>query len=248
MCDLCVQRASACKGLKRFDEAADAYNALLDALQNSNSKIKQNEEFLAEIKECYAACGREAEFEKWEAFFANLPEYVEFREATEKDLDRIEEIYGLIHDEEEAGRTNIGWQREIYPTRKTAAEALEKGTLFVAEAEGQIVAAAKIDQEQVDAYADAAWEHPVAPDEVMVLHTLVVDPTLKGKGYGSKFVLFYEEYALASGCPYLRMDTNERNAAARALYRKLDYTEVGIVSCKFNGIDVVRLVCLEKKL
>ena len=38
------------------------------------------------------------------------------------------------------------------------------------------------------------------------------------------------------GCPYLRMDTNEKNAAARRLYARLGYKEIGIVDCEFNGI------------
>ena len=82
----------------------------------------------------------------------------------------------------------------------------------------------------------------------MVLHTLVVDPQAKGRGYGSRFVDFYESYALEHGCRYLRMDTNERNASARALYRNLGYREVPIVPCAFNGIPGVQLVCLEKTL
>ena len=58
----------------------------------------------------------------------------------------------------------------------------------------------------------------------------------------------YEDYARAHGCHYLRMDTNERNRTARALYAKLGYREPGIVDCAFNGIPEVRLVCLEKTL
>ena len=82
----------------------------------------------------------------------------------------------------------------------------------------------------------------------MVLHTLVGYPQAKGRGYGSRFVDFYESYALEHGCRYLRMDTNERNASARALYRNLGYREVSIVPCAFNGIPGVQLVCLEKTL
>ena len=59
---------------------------------------------------------------------------------------------------------------------------------------------------------------------------------------------FYEKYALEQGCPYLRMDTNVRNAAARRLYARLGYKEIGIVDCEFNGIAGVRLVCLEKSM
>ena len=82
----------------------------------------------------------------------------------------------------------------------------------------------------------------------MVLHTLVVAPEAGGKGLGSEFVAFYEQYALKHGCRYLRMDTNEKNLPARRLYGKLGYREVGIVPCEFNGIPDVRLVCLEKTL
>lgn len=36
------------------------------------------------------------------------------------------------------------------------------------------------------------------------------------------------------------------NTGARKLYKKLGYTEADIVSCVFNGIEGVQLVCLEK--
>lgn len=171
-----------------------------------------------------------------------------FRKATRKDIDRISEIYDEIHDAEEAGLVTIGWIRKIYPTRKTAEAAVVAGDMFVEENDGTVVAAARINKEQVSEYADASWTADVPDDKVMVLHALVVSPKIKGKGYGTAFVDFYEKYALENGCPYLRMDTNEKNAAARSLYKKLGYIEVSIVPCVFNGIDGVQLVCLEKNL
>lgn len=111
-----------------------------------------------------------------------------------------------------------------------------------------IVAAARINKEQVDVYANAAWNYDAPDDEVMVLHTLVVSPAVKGKGYGTEFVAFYEDFARQKGCRYLRMDTNARNTVARSLYSKLGYAEVGIVDSVFNGIPGVKLVCLEKTL
>ena len=80
----------------------------------------------------------------------------------------------------------------------------------------------------------------------MVLHTLAVDPDRSGRGFGTRFVRFYEQYAKDHGCMYLRMDTNVINSAARKLYRGLGYQEVGMVPCCFNGIPNVKLVCLEK--
>ena len=164
------------------------------------------------------------------------------------DLDAIDAIYQDIHDGEEAGRTTIGWIRSVYPTRATAETSIRAGDMFVMEEDGRIVAAAKINQEQVPEYADAHWSADAPPEQVMVLHTLVVSPGEAGRGCGTRFVAWYEEYALAHGCPYLRMDTNERNKAARALYARLGYREPGIVDCVFNGIPGVRLVCLEKTM
>ena len=82
----------------------------------------------------------------------------------------------------------------------------------------------------------------------MVLHTLVVDPAYEGRGFGSAFVSFYEDYARSHGCPYLRIDTNARNVNARRLYARLGYREAGILPCAFNGIPSIQLVCLEKRV
>lgn len=170
------------------------------------------------------------------------------RKATEKDIPAIAAIYEDIHTEEEAGRLTIGWERGVYPTEQTAADSIAKGDMFVCERDGQIVAAAKINNEQVDAYYGAPWEYAADDEEIMVLHTLVVSPSVQSSGVGKEFVSFYEKYALAEGCPYLRMDTNERNKRARAFYKKTGYKEIDIVPCKFNGIEGVNLVLLEKKL
>lgn len=170
------------------------------------------------------------------------------RPAKKTDLDAVERIYDAIHTAEEAGHAEIGWVRGVYPTRATAAESLARGTLYVLEDEGEICAAAKIDSEQVDRYALADWSYPAADDEVLVLHTLVVHPEAARRGYGRAFVAYYEAEAKRRGCRALRLDTNEKNTAARKLYASLGYREAGIVPCVFNGIPDVNLVCLEKKV
>ena len=170
------------------------------------------------------------------------------RKATAADIAAVSAIFEAIHTEEESGRVTIGWIRGVYPTRATAEAALVRGDLFVMEECGEVLGSAVINQLQVDSYADGAWRCAAPAEEVMVLHTLVISPDAGRRGCGRAFVEFYERYALENGCRYLRMDTNERNANARAMYKKLGYAEVDTVPCDFNGIPGIRLVLLEKYL
>lgn len=171
-----------------------------------------------------------------------------FRKATEQDVEKIAEIYSDIHTCEEEGKTVIGWIRDVYPTKNTALSALKRNDLYVGEDDGEIVGAAVINKIQVEEYKYGEWQYDVEDDKVMVLHTLVISPKVSGKGYGKEFVGFYERIAISEKSPYLRIDTNEKNQRARLLYKKLGFSEVGIVPCDFNGIKNVKMVLLEKKV
>jgi len=170
------------------------------------------------------------------------------RKAVESDINSVEEIYNKIHTSEEKGEITIGWKRGIYPVRNTAIAAFERGELYVMEDGDSVVGAGIINQTQVDTYAKGSWKYPAAPSEVMVLHTLVIDPEKKGNGFGKEFVKFYESFARQTGCKYLRIDTNEKNTSARKLYSFLGYEEIGCIPCVFNGLNGVNLILIEKAL
>jgi len=170
------------------------------------------------------------------------------RKAVRADLDAVARIYDEIHDAEENGQISVGWNRRIYPVKATAEEALARGDLFVLEKDGGIAGAAVINQIQVDVYYGAPWKYAAGEEQVCVLHTLVISPRCAGEGLGKTFVRFYESYAESQGCMELRIDTNEKNDIARAMYHALGYEEVCIVPAVFNGIPGVQLVLLEKWL
>lgn len=170
--------------------------------------------------------------------------------ATQTDCSDIVNLYSSIHDAEESGILNIGWQRNLYPTEKTAIDAIERGDIFVMQIDKKIVATAIINQKQLDCYSNANWQYNVANNDVMVLHTLAVSPFEAKKGYGAAFVRYYEQYANNHYCLVLRMDTQEKNMNARKLYAKLGYQEVDIITVSdgFNGLLNLNLVLLEKRL
>ena len=170
------------------------------------------------------------------------------RKAKEYDIPQVVSIYEEILSLEEAGKTTTGWMKGIYPVEKTALSALSEGTLYVLEEDGKVLASAVINQKAADGYDKASWEVDAKDDEVLVIHTLTVSPSSSGKGYGTEFIRFYESMGKEMKLKDLRLDTNEKNKAARALYKKLGYTEVGIVESDFNGLGKVNLVFLEKKV
>ena len=136
----------------------------------------------------------------------------------------------------------------MYPVRATAEDALRRGDLFVLEDAGAICGAGIINKAQVDAYRQGNWKYDAPDDQVCVLHTLVISPERAGRGYGRAFIAYYEQFAAEHGCAELRIDTNAKNAAARSMYKKHGYTEIGIVPTVFNGIPDVQLVLLEKHI
>ena len=171
-----------------------------------------------------------------------------FRKATAADLGGVWAIYDAVLQGEETGRTVVGWVRGIYPTPELFRTSLDEGILFVCERDGMIAAAARINQVQAEEYSRVSWTILAPPEQVMVLHTMAIHPTMQRKGIATDFVRFYEQYAAKQGCTVLRLDTNFTNAPGRTLYPKLGYREAGVVSCTFNGIEGVDLLCYEKSL
>lgn len=164
------------------------------------------------------------------------------------DIGAVEEIYLAVLDEEDRGRSFAGWRRGIYPTRETAVSAQKRGELFVLDEGGAILACAVINSRQPAEYKNAHWKYAASDGEVMVLNTLAVHPSSKGRGCGRKMVDFYERYGRERGCLVLRMNTQVINMPALAFYKKLGFEEAGVIKRNLHGIPNVKIICLEKKL
>lgn len=117
---------------------------------------------------------------------------------------------------------------ECISGEKDSEDALSRNDLFVMKEKNEVVAAAIINQIQVEEYKYARWRVEAEDSEVMVLHCLAVEPSKKNKGYGKKFVAFYEDYARRCGCSSLRMDTNDGIPGQESCTRSLDMRKQGL--------------------
>lgn len=171
-----------------------------------------------------------------------------FRPAAAADLDGVEAIYGHIFDRQEGGVNYNDWQRGVYPTWADAEEALLAGTLYVAEEDGVLGAAANLNHRQLPEYDQIPWTIPADGAAVFVVHTLCVDPAWSGRGVGGAFVRFAEDLGRAKGCKALRLDTFEKNAPAIRLYTSLGYRLSGRMDCLFTDGKRKTLVGFEKAL
>ena len=167
------------------------------------------------------------------------------RKAVPVDIPAVTAIYGALLDREERGELSTGWTRGVYPTEQTALDALAAGTLYVLEDGGRVAAAAKLDQNQMAQYSQCTWRHDAPPEQVLVVHTLCIPPSLAGQGLGRECVSRIKQQAAAMGCAVIRLDTWAGNTPAATLYQKNGFTLRGSARVLFQGKIPEELICLE---
>lgn len=173
---------------------------------------------------------------------------MEIRKAVPQDIDAVEQIYNAVLDDQEQNTNFTNWQRGSYPTRETAETALTAGTLYIQTEGDKMVGCAVFNHEQLPEYANVRWEYPGTGNEILVIHTLCIDPAAAGKGYAKALVSYAEALGRELGCTALRLDTYEGNTPARAMYNKLGYRFVGGTEFFFQGYIRETLVLFEKQL
>lgn len=172
-----------------------------------------------------------------------------FRPARAADLPAIDAIYQAILDQEDQRPVSYtNWQRGKYPTLDTARKALEGGTLWVGEEDGQVWGCVNLNGEQLPEYDRIPWTIPAQPQEVAVIHTLVVHPDWAGRGLARSFVAFCEEESRRQGKKAVRLDTYEGNLPANTMYPKFGYSLAGATEFFFQGFIRETLNCYEKAL
>lgn len=157
------------------------------------------------------------------------------RKAKNSDIDKVEKGYTelLLHEKKHGAYTV--WQLGVYPTRQTAENALEDGSLYVMEKDGEICASMIINQTIPEEYHSIDWKSKTSPSEILVLHLLCVSPSKARQGIGKEMVSYAVEECKRRCCKALRLDTGKQNIPAVSLYKKLGFELTGIAPMKIGG-------------
>ena len=114
---------------------------------------------------------------------------------------------------------------------------------------GSIAGSIIINKIQPTEYAGIVWGQTLTDDEVMVIHLLMVRPSMAGNGIATSLVKYAMEMAKNNSCKALRLDTGSQNIPAVSLYKKLGFQIVATISMKVgNTIAHKEHLFLEKVL
>ena len=70
----------------------------------------------------------------------------------------------------------------------------------------------------------------------MVIHLLMVRPSMSGKGIASSLIKFTTELAQKNSCRALRLDTGSQNIPALSLYQKNGFEIIASASKKVGDV------------
>lgn len=169
--------------------------------------------------------------------------------AEQKDIDEIKQMYDRVTAYLEENINYPAWRSGVYPTRKTAEEAVEKGSLYAARISGCIAAAVILKEEAEPEFKNAAWLIQAGGNEIFSLCTLAVDPKYLRQGIARKLVQFSLELAEKKAKKAIRLDVTQVNEPAIRLYREFGFQYIGTVDegAEYEAVYGQRLFDLYEK-
>ena len=159
-----------------------------------------------------------------------------FRKATENDIDRIIEIFDGAR--KRIAELGINQWQDGYPHEEIIREDIALGRSYVGETDGKVVATVMV-MTDIEPTYDVIYNGKWAVDgEYLTIHRIALDGNLCGTGAAKKLMAFAEQQALLHGMKSIRVDTHEGNIPMRKNLEKNGYVYCGIIHLK-NGDERV---------
>ena len=157
------------------------------------------------------------------------------RKATKNDITAIAKLYDDVIDYQSQNGGYMSWIKNVYPTQKTADDALLLDTLYVYEVDKKIAGSVIFDCIQPIEYKAIGWKTAEDTKDALVIHTLCVDPKYMGMGIGTEMLSFAKKLAEELNCSSIRLATNSKNTGAINLYEKNGFVTVGYDKVLLDG-------------
>lgn len=157
------------------------------------------------------------------------------RKATSNDISLIARLYNDVIDYQAANGSYMSWIKNVYPTDKTASDALLLDTLYVFDYNGAIAGSVILDCVQSDEYRSLPWKTAEDGRDAVIVHTLCVDPKYMGIGIATEMLSFAKELAKKLNCSSIRLATNSKNLGAINLYEKNGFSIIGYGKALLDG-------------
>lgn len=143
-------------------------------------------------------------------------------EAVLEDIDEVFRLYDLAtsYQKTKTDKTWSGFERELIETE------ISESRLWKIIENNEIACVFSI------AFSDELIWGKKDQDPSIYLHRIATNPDYRGKGYVKKIIQWAEEYALANGIEYIRLDTFGDNHALIGYYVKCGFKFLGLTSPK----------------
>jgi RimJ/RimL family protein N-acetyltransferase len=165
-----------------------------------------------------------------------------FVEATANILEEINDIY--LQCRERLFENGILQWDDQYPNKDYFRGCIENGDLFVLMENRELIGHVVLNEWESEEWKIISWEE----SKPLVIHSLMINPLLQGKGIGTDFVKLCEEFAIVKGYKSIRLDAFSGNEKAIHLYHKLGYKKRGSVFFTSKPEGHQEYICFEKRL
>ena len=144
------------------------------------------------------------------------------RQAQNNELEEIIDFYYDIIDHQGEREFGPKWTKDVYPSREDLRGDVESGAMHIGRVDGRIACAAVITGND-EIYNDVDWPTKAAPEEVGVIHLLVVHSDFAGRGFAKKLVNYCADVCRAQGKKVIRLDVLKGNLPAERLYPRCGF-------------------------
>lgn len=149
--------------------------------------------------------------------------YMNIRQAKFNEYERIRDFYYILIDDLDKREIPLGWKRDIYPSQEFLKDCLNNQELYIGEINGRIASAMILNHNYNDEYKGIEWLISVNDEELLVIHTLGVNPQFSGKGLAKEMVKYAIDHAREEGIKSVRLDVWEANILAEKVYLNVGF-------------------------